>query len=289
MPTDLDKLFADERPIESMTFAGHLPEGEERDARASQLRQTFLQAGCKIPNDIALLGDTGLYGHLLRRGANHDAAIGSAKYVRENMAGAGVGLTCFVGPDRFCLVHNIVGALQDGQTQQHAEHVEAISRPLTDKERGYVEYIESVRRITDRTGQGRIIKAIDALQGKRMPEGVVRDGDANGSTLTESGEATPLNDLALAALVAPAPEPWTCPEHGKTVWACRLCIASEIARGEFAPPLLFQSGQSHVAWAGQPIEPDALDERIEMANAAHDGAAELWVRAAKWRVKLARD
>jgi hypothetical protein len=197
--------WSDTRPIEEINFALDMPDSENARAR---VREVFLKVGCKTADDAAEVGCTGL--------AAAGFSIEDSVFVRQHMAGAGFGLTCFVPQSRFCLVHNVIGGLQENQDQRHPEMVDKISRELTTKERGHVELIESSRRIEGRKN------VMDALAGRKLPTDFSEDADSDSEEAPTTSEPSPF-------------EPFECQEHGETLWSCRFCVAAEVAKGSLVP------------------------------------------------------
>lgn len=187
-----DKLdWIDRRPLDEVNFGA----SKENSAQITDIVRGYLAAaGVKIAEDIADLGCTGLYAARLKYhqaqladevGDAEAAAQEDTRFVRANMDGAAIGLTCFVDMDRYCLIHDTIGGLQKGQAQRHAEHVEAISRELTDKERGHVAYVESAMRTRGRGGglTDRLIRTVDQLTGVERPDGVTDVEGAEGADI----------------------------------------------------------------------------------------------------------
>jgi len=254
-------MIRDERSLEELVFAGQLPEGE-REHIAAEVRRLFSQCGVVIANDIVLLGCTGL--------ASCGLAEEEMIFVRENMAGSGVGLPCYVDFKHFCRVHNTIGGLQEGQAQQHAAFVDAVSRELTAEEKGHVDLIESARR-----SKGRLAGAKDILEGRtpvaRLDPDAVLEDDEEGFV--------PL-------------KPFECPEHGLIAWHCRFCIAQAIAEGALVPTLLVgvttDSNIIPVADMG-PVLASEINDKIERYEAEGATTVALFARVAVWRRKLTRE
>lgn len=250
----------DTRQIAEVTFA----EGDPNKAAA--VRGVLGRIPVVTAEDLHGLGCTGL--------TLHGITVEEAKFVRENMGGAGFGLTCYVNLNRYCLVHETIGGLQDGQVPRHVEAYPHMSRELTTKERFHVDLIESVRREKDRS------KALDMLMGKVMPEAVktVRENFA------EFENETPSTWVETP--------PWQCSEHGKTLWSCRFCVASEIVKGALVPKFLMghaEEGTTVLIEDIDQVEPADIDERIGKLDAAGASATGLYVQVARWVRKLARD
>jgi hypothetical protein len=148
------------------------------------VRQALAKCNALTAQDVFDLGCTGL--------AVHGVDIETTQAVRIGLAGSGVGLPCYVGPDRFCLAHNVIGGLQEGQDQRHAHAVAQISRELTPAERSHVAVMETARR-TDK-GDAR-----DALIGHRVPEEFLKE-----VTEVMGGPSAPA-EPAPAPVAPPAP------------------------------------------------------------------------------------
>lgn len=251
----------DERPLEELVFAGHLPEGE-REHVAAEVRRLFSQCGVAVAQDIVELGCTGL--------ASSGMAEEEMTFVRENMAGSGIGLPCYVGPDHFCLVHYTIGGLQEGQKQRHADAIDKISRDLTAEEKSHIDLVESARR-----SKGRLAGAKDILEG-RDP---VLDKVEGGPEIEDEEGFVPL-------------KPFECPEHGLIAWHCRFCIAQAIAEGALVPTLLVgvttDSNIIPVADMG-PVLASEINDKIERYEAEGATTVALFARVAVWRRKLTRE
>lgn len=157
--------WTDDRKLETLTFGNGDP------MITAEMRTRFKNLGVEIAEDIGNLGCTGVFAGLA---TGHDAArcIEVARDMRAKMGGAGIGLTCFVPPDRFCLVHNTIGGLEKGQMCNHAAVIGAISRELTDAERGHVQYVEAARRTRGKNTTDRMLTTMDQLMGDLLPAGV---------------------------------------------------------------------------------------------------------------------
>jgi len=234
-----------------------------------QVRALLASAGAKTGQDVIDLGCTGLVGA--------GTSIQDAIFVRENMAGAGFGLTCYVGPDRYCLVHETIGGLQTDKKQEprHVEHLGKVSRELTPEERAHVGIVESARRVKAREG---INKREDARE--ILNEGLPLEG-------VEGLAAEMSRDRGFVP-----DKPFTCPEHDKLLWRCRFCVAAEIAKGELIPSFLFApatDGNKVEADNFSVIDPNDIEKRVEEMDANGLDAAAVFVKAAVWRRKLARE
>lgn len=124
---------------------------------AERVRAILAGCGCKTVGDIATLGCTGI--------VHHGYTQADAQFVREKVAGSGVGLTCFVPPDRYCLVHETVGGLQEGQAARYDST--SISRELTAAERAKFAFVEHARRVVGPTSAARMAAVRDLLGGRK--------------------------------------------------------------------------------------------------------------------------
>ena len=265
-----------ERPIEDMLFEGGEP-----------VRDLLRTLGVKTAHDIELLGCTGAKAQGL--------SIEQIAALRLSLAGGGTGLPCFVGIDRFCLGHNTIGGLQVEQEQRHPEFVEAVSRELTKEERGRIELIEAARRKRGKTLDDRIMSTTDILSGRELPDGF----EAQDRVLPEAaGEKLPdaerdkrieayldrILPLRARGAVVPAVQSWSCPEHKKTNWTCRYCVAQAIVEGPLVPEFVVKNGPSGPAFP-------AADVMAEVDTFDMGGALEvtIYVRAARFTRRLARE
>ena len=250
----------DERPIAEMPFSG----GADTLGLLNQ---------CRVSKafEIELLGCTGAAGHGL--------SIGEITKLRLGLGGGGVGLPCFVPPTLFCLAHNTIGGLQREQEQRNPQNVAAISRELTPQEAGQVAFTETVRR-TGKGGTGeQMAAAAGALGGfGELPRGV---------EMVEEREALRDDDTAWPPrLGAPS---FTCPEHPKTNWSCRFCVAQSIVEGELDTTFAVRAVsaiENSVVTTG--VSGSALDEAIEKMDAAETREVEVYVLAVTYKRKLSR-
>ena len=259
----------EDRPIEDMPFEGGEP-----------VRDLLRSLDVKTARDIELLGCTGAKAKGL---ANEQITA-----LRLSLAGGGVGLPCFVGIDRFCLGHNTIGGLQEQQEQRHRECVEAVSRPLTKEERGRIELIEAARRKQGKTLGERLVATGDILSGRELPDGF----EAGGPTAADDVRRG-LED-SRQGRVFPVPasvlQDWECPEHKKTNWSCRYCVAQAIVEGPLVPVFAVleadsggESGEDNSA-----LSPEEMHVVLEHANAKKLEYAGLYVLAATFERRLAR-
>lgn len=205
--------------------------------------------------------------------------------LRIGLGGGGVGLPCFVPPDRYCLAHNTIGGLQREQESRHPANVAAISRELTPQEAGQVMFTETVRR----TGKGGVGEQMAAAAGAlggfgEMPRGVemveertatddVRDGIAQ----AQRGEVSPVPASVFDGT-------FVCPEHAKTNWSCRFCIAQMIAEGELDTRFVtYGEDEIPVGLGGVELVTD-----VEARDAAGAKEIQVYVLAATYKRKLSR-
>jgi hypothetical protein len=303
-------LERDERLIDSLLLA-QVDTGEKRPAEpgsahivpviktdeelAAWTRAALARCGATIAQDVIDLGCTGIAGN----GAN----VEQIKKLRAGLAGSGLGLPCYIGPDRYCLAHETIGGLQEGQAQRHAQHVAAVSRELAPNERSHVAVIEAARR----TGKSR---AAEALTGRRTGEDFLQEvgrelappdteidlTPAAPTAPTAPAAAPPVAPVAPAA-VAPAPVAprgelaFVCPDHDTTQWHCRYCIAEEIVKGPLSPTFLLghaEVGTTVMLNDVDEVDSDKIDEKIQAFNEAGADGAVLFVKVARWVRKLAR-
>jgi hypothetical protein len=173
----------DRRPIESMNFgyeAGkdmhELARQTEQEVVTKRVREFLLACGLVVADDINRFGCTGAAACLT--GAPHEV-VAQIQRLRIDMAGGGVGLPCFVPPTLFCLGHNTIGGLEDGQQAYHTEMVSMISRELTPAEATKVAAMNVARKIKTREGVEEFMAGKSAAEADE-PEAV---------TLEEQGPA----------------------------------------------------------------------------------------------------
>ncbi len=205
----------DMRNLDKMTFGLNEPTEVRREAVAMQVRAILRACKVKVGGDIGTLGCTGTFKHLSVRGYGNMNGVQAGMFLREGLAGSGVGLACFVPPTRFCLVHNTIGGLQPGQEQHHAEVAVVISRRLTNAEHAKVRLTEQARRKYAR-------------------------GDANDAAALLSGFDQEAVSQALGGEIVEEPTPvdfpegaptsfrWMCEEHRTFTEGCRYCLAAKI-------------------------------------------------------------
>lgn len=189
-----------------------VPEIKTDEIEDAWLRDAFSRCGLTVAQDIIEMGCTGF--------AGKGFTVEEIKRIRLGLAGSGVGLPCYVGVDRFCFAHNVIGGLQEGQDQRHAAYVNQISRELEASERAHVAVMETARRTPKDDVR-------DALIGHRVPEEFLKQvgeviggpqvppelaGEApRGPTATEAEvpapAAAPVRAGTMMAVVAPAGTP----------------------------------------------------------------------------------
>jgi len=238
-------------------------------------RALLQRCGVKLARDIELLGCTGA--------AAAGLSIEEISELRIGLAGGGTGLPCFVDINRFCLAHNTIGGLQDGQEQRHRDHVEAVSRALTREERGRVELIEAARRKQGKTLDERLVATGDILAGRELPDGFEAEGKRD-----------PLAAAAQAArTMAPVPlaeAAWVCPEHKKTDWACRYCVAQAVVQGPLVPTYALHADDDGAESAPDRVglTPEEMRTAMKDADAKKLEYMGVYVLAATFERRLAR-
>lgn len=282
--------FQDTRPIEDLEFGAALPDRtpEERQKTRDVLTSLFRNLGCRIAQDIADLGCTGL-------SAKAQMSVGAIGEIRSDMAGSGVGITCFVPGHLFCLAHNTIGALQPGQAQRYPEALPAITRPLTPQEEVSVRLIEKTQRIKS-SGKSRLVDSVDMLSGRGIsPTDLEDPNDVDeGAPPTVSTKYNPTLDYDPAKVYAKETfaTPWECEEHNTLVVGCRYCLAQAIVQGPLEPFLLLMpalEGNHANPEDANRIEPSEFEAKLAQLDAAYCDAAALFVKVATWRRRLARD
>jgi hypothetical protein len=266
----------DTRLLEEIPFASDVRDVEARKLVVARVLGILKAAGAETGQDVIDLGCTGLGGV--------EAGINDAIFVRENMAGAGFGLTCYVGPDRYCLVHETIGGLQTDKRQEprHVGYLAQVSRELTEAERQHVGIVESARRVKAREGINKRETAREILN--EGPQGLPLEG------ADELAEEMRRHGSTHGSFIPD--EPFTCPEHDKLLWRCRFCVAAEIVKGELIPSFLFApatEGNSVEADNFSTIEPNDIESRVAEMDGKGLDAAAVFVKVAVWRRKLARD
>lgn len=251
------------------------------------LRLNTIFAKCMIETreHIEELGCTGCT-------ATH-LTLDDIKFLRLALAGSGVGLPCFVPPDRYCLAHETSGGLQDGQTPLFMQYVDAVARPLTPGEAAHDKLVTAARKSEREHG------AHSLLHGHTMPAGwTAGDGattDAEREAQYEAQQDRLSEDLRRERLFA-----WKCDEHTKTNWACRHCVAQAIVEGELVPVYVLgvttppdKEGEGERDEETFAVTEECvgvqLEAEIAEEAAAHADSVKLYVRVATFTRKLARD
>lgn len=239
------------------------PLREEREERATEVRQMLLTAGLKTAQDIIDAGCTGLFATF--------SSIEAVQRVQQNMGGSGVGLPCYIGHDRFCLVHQTIGGRQDGQKAAHPDYIAAVSRELTLDEKRHHKVVESARR---QHGSDRIAQARQLLQEEEERKRKRAQGGSDTSVMEDVVAAEP-QDMA---------EAFRCTEHGELFWGCRFCVAQAIVEGDLVPHFLVHCDDEITTndWH----DGNGVEERLEELNVSK---ATVYVRVATFTRRLARD
>lgn len=254
----------EETPIEELHFAG--------------VNTLATLRGCNVRTvrDIEQLGCTGA----LRYGL----LPADIKTLRLGLGGSGVGLPCFVPITRYCLGHDTIGGLQDGQKQFYPEKVEAVSRPLNPAEKGRVELIEASRRIQEKNPGDRLTRIADALSGRDLPPGFAAAEEDAPELPPFPG--TPIRLPAAAATPISHEQPWVCPEHAKTNWACRYCVAQAIVEGPLEPAFDIRFDGDDSAYAGLP--PGEMLDKINKLDSDGLACVDVYVHVARYERRLTR-
>jgi hypothetical protein len=251
----------DERPLDEIQFAIDAPE-DERSLVAEETQRVFRLAGVKVAQDIIDLGCTGL---------TLATSLSDAQRIMPYMSGSICGLPCYVPPDRFCLVHNTIGALQirgnvDGAQQvRHPEGVLLCSRELTEEE----------------------CMKFGLIQ-RKIVEIAKKSGNL---TLDEETETLDAPDTRLPAPLnkrlqdlANSNSAFKCPEHSSLNPKCRFCLAQAVTEGPLQPSVeficIYKRGEKHTLPLSK-FESSLDDSDVIIAR--------LVVTAASWTRKLARD
>lgn len=255
--------WSDKRPLEQLSFAVDAPE-PERESIAARVRELLAGVGVVVADDIDAIGCTGLVANGL--------TVPLAQYVRQNIGGSAHPIPCFVPPDRFCFVHDVIGGLQEGQAPQFVDKILDISRPLTTEESRRSSLIERARRQNDPNPQARAIKTIDILNGRQvaMP---------SEPAATFTPDAPRLIGQAL------------CTEHIEAVWGCRFCLAAELVSGAFEPKLLIVPtfGDNITSTDDlEPIAPVDVPDRLKEYDRQGADFVGIYVQAARFERKLAK-
>ena len=268
--TNMDPIPPDTRPIDEMPFGSGAADPQ---AVAKTVRATLRTCGVNVAHEIEELGCTGA--------AAKGLSITQIAELRMGLAGGGVGLPCFVPPTRYCLAHSTIGGLQINQAQRFPNQVDLISRELSPRERGHVELIEASRRVRGSNLDDRIMKTGDALGGRDLPLGVELEGPE------DDAEEEPASE----ALVPTSTTAWVCAEHRKPVWSCRYCVAQMVVDGPLEPIYVTvpRECDTDVLVPNYGIGAESLGDEIERLTVAGVGKLYVYVRAATFTRKLARD
>lgn len=266
-----DQIPPDGRSIDEMPFAGT----EKLPAEA--LRKILRQCGVNVAHEIETLGCTGLY----KNGFTCD----DINEVRVALGGGGVGLPCFVPPDRYCTAHSTIGGLMPQQKASYADQVPFISRALTPEERGHAKLIEAAQHM--RSDDRRDV--VEALSGYKLPDGFEEMPTAeqevalSSEMLLKSLRQVEAGGVTMTPAVA-----WKCPEHSKTEWNCRYCAAQAVVEGPLEPVYAIDK----TAKTANPVlglSPAAVEHALAELCAEQFNSAVIYVRVATYTKKLARD
>lgn len=268
----------EETPIEEMNFEG-----------GDDIRNVLRSCGVKTAGDIEQLGCTGA--------AKFGLPPEGIKNLRLGIGGGGVGLPCFVPVTRYCLAHGTIGGLQQGQKQFYPDQVDAISRPLTPKEKGTVELIEASRRVQGGTMGDRLLRTADALSGRELPKGFeassIFDAEPIIADMTPAAAAERIVQERPVArdgsYMVDLPEPWKCPDHPKTNWACRYCVAQAIVDGPLVPTYFVESPHPTGDTEYDTVPAEEVDPHVQSCNEQGCDEVNLYVRAARFTRRLARE
>lgn len=234
---------------------------QAHEGELARMRQILDDCGCETVTDIEDLGCTGAIG----RGI----PLETIQFLRLGLAGSGVGLPCYVPPDRFCLVHGVTGGLQEGQEQRWPQFVEGISRALTPEESAKAQLIQEARGVEGTR------KASDILSGRKLPKQWV-PGDRPG-----------WDGLMPSALIPPGADPpplpllaWKCLEHRDVDWNCRYCVAQLVVEGELEPAFTFEEIDA------KGMSAEEISDRIRTLDMDGSPGLRVYVQAATFRRKL---
>lgn len=230
-----------EKLIDELPFQGY------GDYTPDQVRALLRRCGVKTGADIETLGCTGASAHGL--------AIDDITILRLGIAGGGIGLPCFVPPSLFCLAHNTIGGLQEGQKALHEQATPLVSRVLTLQEKGQVAYMEAIRHDA-RDNVGEQMKAARlALSGFGEPPvgtELIEEEDAPAEQ-PHPGVPTKFADTLAQSVEHYQARVWRCPEHNQTNWSCRFCLAQAIVEGELTPEFALHQPENDGGAAGHAV------------------------------------
>jgi hypothetical protein len=250
------------------------------------VRAVYAQAGLETAQAIIDAGCTGLAHRLLAYRAAKMAhpdmlalALKDAFFARSNHSGAGFGLPCRVPPTHFCLIHNTIGGLQQGQRAGTPEELRFAARPLTADEAAHAQMID---------GKVKGDAAAEAKQFFGLEE-VVPEVVAEAPALVEVPPKrvfAPPKASPREVYTTPSQElfAWECPEHKETNWHCRYCLASAIVHGPLEPNVYLELESNSGAKSLEPlIKLGAL-----LHNANSSARVSACVVAAEWNRELVR-
>jgi len=262
---DLD--FKDERPLEDLPLAMNVAEAD-RPAAAERVRTMLRKCGVAVAEDIARVGCTGL--------ASEGYSVSDIGWLRLNLAGSGIGLTCFVPPSLFCLGHNTIGGLQERQVPEHVEAMPLVSRELTADESKHRNTIEDARRVRG----DKLDDRIAAVQ-KKLNETDVVDAGADGGGAVEEEEE--LDGQRFEVVGKPI---FMCPEHRAAPdYGCRYCLAQALVAGDLSPRCLvtWDDGEEY-----EQIDAAEVPARIKKLDDGGADAAAVYVRVLRFQRKFTR-
>lgn len=301
---------------------------DEHAMRIRAVREILKACGCTIAEDIKKLGCTGIAAHFpgetvveiakkigvelfgsssVRRPfpADDDLtkqmnAVTSAspvidviRFLRIGLAGSGVGLPCFVPPNRYCHGHEVIGGLQDKQEAHHLEQISSISRELQPEEKAHNELIREAQHASEERG------AAELLRGRRMPEGWMQESVDGGEAVSP---VSPMTTAALSGMPdvvgaararlperkveSHSPVSFHCPEHDEPSWKCRYCVAQMIVEGELEP--VFAVRPDIGGFTKASVSAGEAQSEIGYLDSAGANRVDLYVLAATFTRKLAR-
>jgi len=262
----------DERPISELNFGYNEISPEDREREDAWVRETLAFVNVHKAQDIVDLGCTGAIKYLM---------VEQIERLRLGLAGAGVGLTCYVPIGRFCLAHNTIGGLEPGQECRHPEQVPEVSRDLTPSEAAKVAVMEKSRRIekdslpvtqnaVSRVLGGRDLDAVKEALTNSPDQVLDLDGDPEDRSA----------DAHNAARMPRLPPPWKCTEHRDLNWSCRHCVAQAIVEGPLTPSLMVKVSDTY----DLEVTPDEIQ-----AHQDRYSPFEVFVRAASFKRGLVRE
>jgi len=243
------------------------------EMQIERVRDALRVCRVKIADDIKRLGCTGA--------THYGLSLDDIKFLRMGLAGGGVGLPCFVPPTRYCLAHETTGGLQEGQTPGYANVVESISRELTPEEAAHSKLVTEAQWSETQRG------AFEKLRGRKLPEGWTKGDDLLAQVDALRAEEGP--DIQPIRLGATAPL-WQCPEHKKTNWQCRYCVAQAVVEGEIEPMfVMYVDHPTGTSGMTEECAGGAVMKEIAEEDASNSNSVTLYVRVAKFTRKLSRD